>query len=100
MAGFHSTTSKAAIAAGAPALQPVSSDNAGAVLIATVTTRPPPHRWAVSLPVTETAMPARPATVKSTVGSGSHDGAPGLAQTAARKVIPQPRRDANSQWTV
>jgi hypothetical protein len=33
--------------AGALALQPVSSDKAAAVLIATVTTRPQPHRWAV-----------------------------------------------------
>src|SRR5690349_24627947 len=49
----------------------------------------------------ERAMPARPAIVKSTVGSGSHDGAPWLAQTAARNVTPQARSADNSQvWTV
>ena len=71
------------------------------MLIATVTTRARPHRCAVSLPVIETAMPARPATVKSTVGSGSHRGAPWLAHTAARNVTPQARSADNSQvWTV
>jgi hypothetical protein len=71
------------------------------VLIATVTTRARPHRCAVSLPVTETAMPARPAIVKSMVGSGNHDGAPWRAQTAARNVTPHARSADNSQvWTV
>src|SRR5207248_1446650 len=97
----YTTTSAAARTAGALALHPVSRDKTAAVLIATVTTRTRPHRCAVSLPVMEKAMPAKPATVKSTVGSGSHDGAPWLAQTAARNVTPQARSADNSQvWTV
>src|SRR5215471_3892611 len=101
MAAFHSTTSAAARTAGAVALHPVSSDTTAAVLIATVTARPRPHRCAVSLPVTETAIPARPATVKSTVGSGSQDGAPWLAHAAARNVTPHARSADNSKvWTV
>jgi len=86
--------------AGVVALHPVSSDRTAAVLIATVTTRARPHRCAVSLPVMETAIPARPASVNSTVGSGNHGGAPWLAQTAAY-VTPQARSADNSQvWTV
>ena len=39
--------------------------------------------------------------MKRTVGSGSQDGAPWLAQTAARNVTPQARSADNSQvWTV
>jgi hypothetical protein len=46
-------------------------------------------------------MPARPATVNSTAGSGSHAGAAWLAQTAARNVTPQARNADNSHvWTV
>ena len=62
-----------------PAVQPVASASAAAAVIAHSTTLPRPYRCAVSLPVTDTAMPASPASVNSTAGPGSQAGAPSRA---------------------
>ena len=78
-------------------VQPVASDSAAAAVIAHSTTLLRPYRCAVSLPVTDTAMPASPATVNSTAGPGSQAGAPSRAAVAVRNVTAQARRAASSQ---
>src|SRR3712207_3270121 len=101
MAAFHSSTAATASAGEMPVVHPVASENAAAAVIAHSTTRARPWRWAVSLPVTDTAMPASPATVNRTAGEGIHAGVPSRAAEAARTVTAQARRAASSQvWTV
>ena len=101
MAAFQSSSAAAASAGEMPAVHPVASESPAAAVIAQSTTRARPWRWAVSLPVIDTAMPTSPAAVNRTAGDGIHSGAPSRAAVAARKVTPQARSAAISQvWTV
>ena len=84
MAAFHTSTAMAASRKEMPVVHPVASDSAEAAIIAHSTTRARPWRWAVSLPVTDTAMPTSPAAVNRTAGDGIHSGAPSRAAVAAR----------------
>src|SRR4051794_23946432 len=97
MAAFHRTSTITARGVEIAAVQPAIRDSAAAVLIAISTILDRPQRCAVSLPVTETRTPARPARVNSIVGSGSHAGEPCQAMTVTKKVTPQARTAAISQ---
>ena len=97
MAAFQTSTASAAKGAETNSEAPASSDRTAPLAIATATTRPRPRRTDSSLPVSETAIPSRPARVNKAFGPGSQDGAPCKAIAAVRKVTPQARSTASSQ---
>ena len=97
MVAFQITTTKAATGAETVALHPAPRDSTDAAIIASNTARDRPKRCASSLPVTEIATPARPASVNRDVGPGSQAGAPCRAIVQARNVTPQARSAASSQ---
>jgi hypothetical protein len=94
---FQTTTQTPANTAEMPVVQPVPSDKMAAAVTAPSTTRLRPKRCAVSFPVTEMATPARPAHVKSIVGSGIQSDTPSRAKVATRNVTAQARRAASSK---
>ncbi len=94
-------THSAASGAETSAEPPASRAKTAPPPIARLPARSRPKRCATTLPVSETAMPSSPATVKIALGPGSHAGAPCQAMEGARKVTPQARSAASSQlWTV
>src|SRR5215469_11564351 len=97
MAAFHSTKTITARGVETAAIQPAISESPAEAVIASNTTCLRPQRCAVSFPATETSTPAKPANVKSTVGSGSHGGDPCQAITVAKNVTAQALTAAISQ---
>ncbi len=93
MKASHAMTRTAASNADDPTDHPVQIASIADVVMATVTMRLRPKRCDISLPKIETTIPTKPATVKRTVGVGSHAGRAGSRHREGEKgnaPCPQP----------